>query len=197
MSLSSDIHELGDVWSRSGYLFKIVVIVSIFLSVSSVASLAERIFEWKGFILDAVNFYRIYIVNTFSVLLAKIGINLDQEKIDYLTITMISVSCMARGGIMLGKEKLKLNEGFFQNDQGIAAVLFWLIFLGLMLTRLDAKEGSLSYVSLFVTVGTTIILPMIIFKEKKIDVLSYFSPLIFAVVIVLFLGALNVGLTKT
>ena len=196
MSLKDDIDDLGKVWSSSGSLFKVMAVISVFLSISSIASLSDRIFEWKGFVLDGVNFYRLYISVPASKMLASISIVLNQTKMDYLIVVAISMSCFARGGIMLGNDKLRQDETFQSNYHGIASVLASLYVVVLVAMRLNAETWELKYHLLIVYIGAPIILFFFIFDRSLKNLYSYFFPVIWAIVVVLLLGAINVGLTK-
>ena len=52
MSLKDDINEAKELWVDSSLTFKIVIVISTFLATSSIANMADVVFEWEGFILD-------------------------------------------------------------------------------------------------------------------------------------------------
>ncbi len=58
MGLKADLDEVTQYWDRSPWRVKVFRFVSLFLATSSLASLSEVVFKWKGFILDALVFYR-------------------------------------------------------------------------------------------------------------------------------------------
>lgn len=58
MGLKADIDEVTQHWRRSPWRVKVFLLVALFLSTSSLASLSEAVFKWKGFLLDALAFYR-------------------------------------------------------------------------------------------------------------------------------------------
>ena len=72
MGLKADIDEVTKNWQKSPWRIKIFLFISLFLSISSIASLSEAIFKWKGFFLDALIFYREIIINPLSLFLSKI-----------------------------------------------------------------------------------------------------------------------------
>ena len=61
MGLKADLDEVTQHWKRSPWRVKIFLLVALFLSTSSLASLSDAVFKWKGFILDALIFYREHI----------------------------------------------------------------------------------------------------------------------------------------
>lgn len=58
MGLKADLDEVTQYWDRSPWRVKVFLFISLFLATSSLASLSETVFKWKGFILDALVFYR-------------------------------------------------------------------------------------------------------------------------------------------
>lgn len=61
MGLKSDIDEVTQHWSRSPWRVKVFLLIALFISTSSLASLSEAVFKWRGFILDALAFYKIFV----------------------------------------------------------------------------------------------------------------------------------------
>jgi hypothetical protein len=61
MGLKGDFSEVEAIWSRSPWRVKAFLGISLFLASGSIASLSDTVFRWKGFVLDAVTFYRTYI----------------------------------------------------------------------------------------------------------------------------------------
>ncbi len=58
MPLQEDWNELKKTWSKLSHLGKIISVVSFVITCTSVASLADSIFEFRGFILTGIEFYR-------------------------------------------------------------------------------------------------------------------------------------------
>jgi len=58
MGVYGDIKELMPVWRRAPWRVKTLLFVSGFLAISSLASLAETVANWKGFFLTGIRFYR-------------------------------------------------------------------------------------------------------------------------------------------
>jgi hypothetical protein len=73
MGLRSDIEEVTQYWSRSPWRVKLFLLLALFLSTSSLASLSEAVFKWKGFILDALVFYRTHLSHPFSEFVSRLS----------------------------------------------------------------------------------------------------------------------------
>ena len=51
-AFNKDVNEARELWTKSSLLIKLVIVASIFLS------LADVVFEWRGFVLQATELYR-------------------------------------------------------------------------------------------------------------------------------------------
>ena len=63
--------EIIKYWKKSPFLAKVIWVVSVILASSSIASLSETVFAWKGFILDGVEFYR-ELLEPLKILLSSV-----------------------------------------------------------------------------------------------------------------------------
>jgi hypothetical protein len=61
MELKADVEEVAQVWARAPWHVRICLTFSLILTSTSIASLSETVFKWKGFLLDAINLYRSFI----------------------------------------------------------------------------------------------------------------------------------------
>ena len=59
MGLKDDWNGLIRGWSNFSLATRIFLVVSFFLSCASIASLADSVYQFKGFILTAIEYYRI------------------------------------------------------------------------------------------------------------------------------------------
>ena len=66
MGFKSDYEEMTSSFEKMGGLGKLFIGVSFFITVSSVTSLSEVVFKWKGFILEALKSYQKYFVETLK-----------------------------------------------------------------------------------------------------------------------------------
>lgn len=72
MGIKGDFSEVAQVWRDSSWKVKIYLALSAFLASASIASLADTVFLWKGFISDAVSFYQKHITNNIQTLLEQV-----------------------------------------------------------------------------------------------------------------------------
>ncbi len=66
MGLKADVDEVVQYWSGAPWRVRVLLAIALFLSSSSLASLSEAVWKWKGFILDALTFYRSWVVHPMS-----------------------------------------------------------------------------------------------------------------------------------
>lgn len=110
MSVFSDIKsDLGEIWASSNWTTRVLIAVSMFLSVSSIASLSDRVFELKGFIQTGIELYRTAIRTPFVDFASSLGLAFDVVESDtlvLLTLILVSVArasrARLRARIMLG-----------------------------------------------------------------------------------------------
>lgn len=61
MSLKEDVGEVVKEWGKASWKGRALLLLGLLLSASSIASLADTVFQWKGFLLRGVEFYRTHI----------------------------------------------------------------------------------------------------------------------------------------
>lgn len=96
MGLKGDIDEAKVIWAGSPWWMKPLLVMSVFISISSIATLSDLIINWKGFILDAIEFYRQWINIPVSVLFGHINIHLSRLNTDFLILGMLFISSAVR-----------------------------------------------------------------------------------------------------
>ena len=96
MSLKKDIDEMRTAWLQASWRIRVWLVISGFLALSSIASLSEAVFKWKGFILDAVTFYREWVRVPLKNELQHFEIHLTSSYIDYLLLNGIVVAGLFR-----------------------------------------------------------------------------------------------------
>ena len=89
MSIVDDIKGVKSLWSGASLPFKGLIVVSTFFAVSSITSLSDVIFEWKGFILDGIEFYRGLIVRPLQEFAAQFGLSYARQAVDFFILFCI------------------------------------------------------------------------------------------------------------
>jgi len=72
MGLKADVDEVTSYWDRAPWRVRIVLVLVLFLSSTSLASLSESVVKWKGFLLDALTFYRANVLRPIAEVVQKL-----------------------------------------------------------------------------------------------------------------------------
>lgn len=191
MSLIKDIEDAKELWRNASMVFKVFIALSIFLSTSSVASLSERIFEWKGFILDSIEFFRHWISVPISNILKKIGFSIERVEIEMITIIFLLFTSYTRWMWLSssnGRSRSQLLVSI------LTSIIFAVVFA--LLIFFFSKQGiNVDFWAFWVNVTIFLTMP-IIFKLSNIEKIIYYYPIALAIIITLFLGAVNSGFSK-
>ena len=92
MGLKGDFEELTKSYKNVSNPSKIFLILSFFISVSSIASLADTIFKWKGFIADLLLFYRGFVVEPIINGASIFGFNYSSNEVHACMLLTITVT---------------------------------------------------------------------------------------------------------
>ncbi|MDE1212034.1 MULTISPECIES: hypothetical protein [Vibrio] len=90
MDLRKELRELSRLYESVGPINKLLLVISFFLSISSIASLSETVFKWKGFILDGIQFYQVFLVSPIIDYAAPLG--LSYTRVEVHSIVMLSIA---------------------------------------------------------------------------------------------------------
>lgn len=183
MGIHGDIEETKKLWSHASFPTKALLIVFTFLNFSSITSLADTVFKWKGFILDGVSFYQKWVRNPISEILSFISV--PQELTDYIISTVIMISIHNRTKTGKSKWYSERRDLYFFTI-GVSALI-----LILSLVTFLHPSGSPFY-NLF----GALLFYGIVMAANKLDRLRYFATVLFLLFSVLCLAAINVGLLK-
>ncbi|MDP3110456.1 hypothetical protein [Hydrogenophaga sp.] len=108
MGLKADIEEVTQHWNRSPWRVKTFYVITLFLSTSSLASLSEAVIKWKGFVLDALMFYRQWISNPTAEQLARIfGREMPPGFVDSAVLYGLFFGAITRGLLLRNSSKMK------------------------------------------------------------------------------------------
>jgi len=214
MGFQSDYEEIVSAFGKVGLLNKLFIGISFFLTVSSVTSLSEGIFKWKGFILDAINMYQYYIVVPLKTATAQIGLSYQDYEI-HSAIILSTVIVLGMRLLMLGQQvaydkineehgsKVKPNLLFFRVVAISFPLLLWLSY-GITDLVFDIwPHIVLALIYPIVLVGPKEIMCRLsgsndgyLEKSSFSYFKVYYSYLLAVFLLVGVLGAINAGLTK-
>lgn len=193
MGLLGDIDEVKLFWKTASLPTKIVLVVSTFLALSSITSLSEAIFKWKGFISDGLEFYYLYVSKPVRELLSFFGLIVTETKADYAILIILFYSGWFRVLFDWGKEVGYKNHSFIM----MVVLRFVTIVMLLIVITTDFlyQDDDVHFYAIFILFGlvsSTLFNPKF---EKRHKLLMYI-PVVSAVLIVLILGAINAGLSQ-
>ena len=104
MGLKSDIDEVLVVWERAPWHMRVYLVLSLVLGSTSIASLSETVFKWKGFVLDGVNLYRSFISSPIRNLAKNLfNYSLSQSAFDLSVLALLLAVASLRVGIFQPK----------------------------------------------------------------------------------------------
>ncbi len=194
MALYSDLNEIKQFWKNASLLGRIILLFSTFLAISSITSLSDTIFQWKGFILDGLNFYKAYITTPLSIILSKLDFNLKPTSSDVIIIILLGLSAQIRKLTLNGYSNFSNKIKIIMIITTIFYTIFVVIFFAFILS-LPLSDTSDDIIFLTMTIIFIIYNP-IRKKYNTQEKLRYYSPIVFAIISVLILAAINIGLTK-
>lgn len=97
MGLLADLDELSSAWKKCSLLGKLLIaFVVFFFTLTPLASLSDTAFQWKGFVLDALLFYRSYFVSPVIYFLDYLGIRFPTFMIDLFVIQLLTSAGLIR-----------------------------------------------------------------------------------------------------
>lgn len=186
MGLKGDIDEVKDIWGNSSWLTKSWLGLSCFLSVSSITSLSDIVVKWKGFILDGIEFYRSWVLAPVLEILELFNLQLSVAHVDLLVIKLLLITCMLRGFWFLDIGYFKLRI--------IRYTLLAITVFGLSYYLYDSSGviNSPDYQTIVPAILLALFMPYIVRELNKV---VYYFPIVFSVITLLFLGAINAGLS--
>lgn len=97
MGLKADVEEVTRHWKRSPWRVKVFLAFALFLSTSSLASLSETVIRWKGFVFDALAFYKEWVSHPSAEFLSRLfGRQLPPGFIDSAVLYGLFFSALTR-----------------------------------------------------------------------------------------------------
>ncbi len=190
MSLKDDIEEARELWARSSWLKRALIILVLLMSTSPIASLSDIVFDWKGFILDGVEVYRAYLTAPIRRLCARAGLEFTSTQMD-ATIVL----CLFYGGLI----RVPIEEPIYRLSRRNSNRIYkgFLVTLLLATIFIGSKYGGKNeqpYVVTYIGIAAATI--WFLRRLEPRDRIIFAGPMLFAVAAVLVLGAINAGLTR-
>ena len=100
MGLKADIDEVLVVWARAPWRVRVYLALSLILASTSIASLSETVFKWKGFLLDGINLYRLAISDPIKNAAQNLlNYSLSQSVFDLVVLAMLLAAASFRVAI--------------------------------------------------------------------------------------------------
>lgn len=182
MSLKSDLDDAKEIWKDSSFATRCLIVLSLVLATSSITSLADVVFKWKGFILQGVDFYQVWIKNPLADLFA--WARLPELAADFFLACSLFVTIY-----------LKCESGDRPNwslRKHLVIALGWtLVGTGTMIFMLFLYPSSFSFS--FVVICSLMCGALIDVSRR--ERLAYFVLLGIVFLVLLVLAAINSGLT--
>jgi len=188
MNLISDLQEAKQLWAQSSWQFRGLIIFAGLLAVSPLASLADVVFEWKGFFLDGLNFYKHWVTVPIMKHASGFGLIWNQNSIDLLFLFSLQAMSHLRLNLKVPKKRKRVAWDDFLIPVPV-------LTLGYLLSGFN-NEVVLVWGFLFICFIYLITCILIYWLESTRRMLVFCSPFLFAITTVLILGALNAGLSR-
>ncbi len=171
MNLNKEIAEFKESFRSGGMLTKSLSMFGFVFAVSSITSLSSKVVEWKGFILDALQFYQNYFVNPLITGASSVNLHYSEAEVHVVTISSV---CLAVGMRLLAigqkaafqeinsryDSELKPNLNFYWVTAILVPVGLWLWY---RLSNPPIRTWLVAFVALFYPVF--IVVPKVIISK--------------------------------
>lgn len=204
MSIFSDFNDLKEEWKTQSIVVKTIAILSFFFTISSLSSLSETIFQWKGFILDGIEFYHKYISSPIREVFRFIGIRLSKSTIDVLiSFNLFAIPIIRYFLKSLRKDEEAKSFGEKAALGSISLILFFYLIVIVLILFLTSDKVITSlpwitnyYTILYLIFGVVLITLELFNKRNKSVFLRIYTPVILGIFVILVLAAVNSGLIR-
>jgi hypothetical protein len=190
MWLKDDLEQLKQNWKQSPWWVRLWMVISLYLAVSSLASLSETVANWKGFFLDSVEFYREWLSGPLRKFFSIFGLRYTSKMADILLLYMIFISSAIRASAVT----------MFKREDPDTRLTFWIAVVFVM-----GYSGFILYISSnrpddWVGQALLVLLAISTVLQIFISIFSstariYLLHVAFTFLIVGVLGAVNAGLS--
>ncbi|AUP81420.1 hypothetical protein [Flavivirga eckloniae] len=184
MSFKSDFDEYISDFKKYPFWLKIVLGVMLLATVSSIASISDIFFNWKGFILEGLESYRKCINRPIRVVAENLGVIIPEKKVDELILLQL---------IYLPYIRMELLN-FIKHKNLL------ILFIGALLIHIYLMYDILSGgINMFIFTPIYVIYIMIGSKKNELikkHILRLYIPVLIGLFLVCLLAAINEGLTR-
>ncbi len=216
------IDEVKRYWNKSPFWAKVVWIISVFFSFSSIASLSDVIFDWKKFILEGIEFYRLIVAHFGRFIEFTFDIKLSPSELDWLVLIGILITIYRRYIAyfwLSPPDKEPLSRGWVIGVI-VWTIFWWVVKMGVLLAALSDKLNLFVLVFCYFCLAFIIAYPFFVFPNSKLSkddrvnqtigaiplkrfyknktrlFIIYYGPLLTSIALLLILAAINSGLTR-
>ncbi|KRI00541.1 hypothetical protein AO057_11735 [Curvibacter sp. PAE-UM] len=185
MGLKADIDEAVQHWDRSPWRIKVFLVIALFLTTTSLASLSEAVFKWKGFILDALTFYQTWISHPLVELIqGLVGRPLPPNFVDNAIVMGLFFGGLIRGHLLRNLPRVRL----------VAEVAFFIGAYALMLYAFAIDRPAQREMSSWFFYPIFLLVAYGLSKgAERILALSYMLIPVFGIAVI---AAISAGLSK-
>ncbi|GGZ83204.1 hypothetical protein [Paraglaciecola chathamensis] len=96
MGILSDAEELAKAFPKASWPTKIIMLSGFFGSITSLASISESVYKWKGFVANYLNLYVEYVKNPFISIVSHLPLYIPPYTLDYFILSVCTVLAMYR-----------------------------------------------------------------------------------------------------
>lgn len=189
MGYKQEWENFKKLWSESSLFFKFLAVIGFLITFSSITSLSDVIFKWKGFILDGVNFYREWIIYPLQSFMEMRDIIWSQSETDAIILLGINAFMFCRGILLfvptLWRRSVVIT---FVTQLGM------LVIFAVVISISDFKGWQYIVFFAMIVGALSLIAKSSVFRNH--DLINFFKPIIYPLPLVLILGAINAGLVR-
>lgn len=190
MGFYGDLEELKNKWKDSSILKKLIIIFSFFIAFSSLTSLSDLVFQWKGFIKQGLEFYQANIIHPISNLLANLDLELTEDYINLFIVYLTFAFWPFLKHMYLSYKSDRGNKVF----NVIAFSLFFGVSIWYALDLYKEERGVQWFDLIMILMVVHAI--YIEAKNKSKALIKVYAPPLFAILLILILAAINEGLNR-
>ena len=187
MGLKGDINELKKAWPHLSLLTRLLLLLSVLISILSVSSLADSVYKFRGFIVLGIDFYRAFIFPYLDTLITFFNIRLNSRELDTTVFISLITGTLIR---VMSVYKVK-GAG--------SAIGVWLVYMYLMFDeKLPPQAVAFGYMMAIAFMGVA---PLMLKKLRGSEVALVYRVstafILFIMVLVCGTAAISEGLTRS